>query len=60
MMNIDYTEVVRLAKKIDSENASQLAEIFIQLLNIEYASRHKSRPKITQQLTNILDQMETE
>ena len=59
-MNIEYAEMVRLAEEIDSENASQLAEIFIQLLQIEYASRHKSRPKITQQLTNILDEMETE
>ena len=59
-MNIDHTEVVRLAKKIDSENGSQLAEIFLQLLNVEYASRHKSRPRITQQLTNILDELETE
>ena len=60
MMNIEYTEVVRLAEEIDSENASQLAEIFIQLLNIEYASRHKSRPKIIQQFTEILDKMESE
>jgi hypothetical protein len=59
-MNIEYTEVVRLAEEIDSENASQLAEIFIQLLNIEYASRHKSRPKIIQQFTEILDKMESE
>ena len=60
MMNIEYTEVVRLAEEIDSENASQLAEIFIQLLQIEYASRHKSRPKIIQQFTEILDKMEGE
>ena len=60
MMNIEYAEVVRLAEEIDSENASQLAEIFIQLLNIEYASRHKSRPKIIQQFTEILDKMESE
>ena len=59
-MNIEYTEVVRLAEEIDSENALQLAEIFIQLLNIEYASRHKSRPKIIQQFTEILDKMESE
>ncbi len=59
-MNIEYTEVVRLAEEIDSENASQLAEIFIQLLQIEYASRHKSRPKIIQQFTEILDKMEGE
>ena len=59
-MNIEYAEVVRLAKEIDSENASQLAEIFIQLLQIEYASRHKSRPKIIQQFTEILDKMEGE
>ncbi len=59
-MNIEYTEVVRLAEEIDSENASQLAEIFIQLLQIEYASRHKSRPKIIQQFTEILDKMESE
>ncbi len=59
-MNIEYTEVVRLAEEIDSENALQLAEIFIQLLNIEYASRHKSRPKIIQQFTEILDKMEGE
>ena len=59
-MNIDYTEVVRLAKEIDSENASQLAEVFIQLLNIEYASRHKSRPRIIEQFTNVLDEMENE
>ncbi len=59
-MNIEYTEMVRLAEEIDSENASQLAEIFIQLLQIEYASRHKSRPKIIQQFTEILDKMEGE
>ena len=59
-MNIEYTEVVRLAEEIDSENASQLAEIFIQLLQTEYASRHKSRPKIIQQFTEILDKMEGE
>ena len=56
MMNIDYTEVVRLAKEIDPENSSQLAEIFLQLLNIEYASRHKSRPRIIEQFTNVLDE----
>ncbi|MFL2957162.1 MAG: hypothetical protein ACJZ39_06895 [Candidatus Thalassarchaeaceae archaeon] len=60
MMNIEYAEMVRLAEEIDSENASQLAEIFIQLLQIEYASRHKSRPKIIQQFTEILDKMEGE
>ncbi len=59
-MNIEYAEMVRLAEEIDSENASQLAEIFIQLLQIEYASRHKSRPKIIQQFTEILDKMEGE
>ncbi len=59
-MNIEYAEMVRLAEEIDSENALQLAEIFIQLLNIEYASRHKSRPKIIQQFTEILDKMEGE
>ena len=55
-MNIEYAEVVRLAKEIDSENAPQLAEIFIQLLQIEYASRHKSRPRIIEQFTNVLDE----
>ena len=59
-MNIEYAEMVRLAEDIDSENASQLAEIFIRLLQIEYASRHKSRPKIIQQFTEILDKMEGE
>ena len=59
-MNIEYAEMVRLAEEIDSENASQLAEIFIRLLQIEYASRHKSRPKIIQQFTEILDKMEGE
>ena len=59
-MNIEYAEMIRLAEEIDSENASQLAEIFIQLLQIEYASRHKSRPKIIQQFTEILDKMEGE
>ena len=59
-MNIEYAEMVRLAEEIDSENASQLAEIFIQLLQIEYASRHKSRPKIIQQFTEIMDKMESE
>ena len=59
-MNIEYAEMVRLAEEIDSENASQLAEIFIRLLQIEYASRHKSRPKIIQQFTEILDKMESE
>ena len=55
-MNIEYTEVVRLAKEIDPENSSQLAEIFLQLLNIESASRHKSRPRIIEQFTNVLDE----
>ena len=59
-MNIEYAEMVRLAEEIDSENAPQLAEIFIQLLQIEYASRHKSRPKIIQQFTEIMDKMEGE
>jgi hypothetical protein len=55
-MNIDWDELVSLAKEIDSEDSESLAKLFIDLLQKEYSSRHKKKHNLVMDFTNLIDQ----
>ncbi len=54
-MNLDPSEVVRLAKQIDEENGESLAELFLELLELEHSARHKKRVNLQKGYREIID-----
>ena len=57
-MKLDESKIARMANKELGSNGDELAKIFIQMIDIEYNSRHQSRPKMVKQLSEMLDSME--
>ena len=59
-MKLDESEIAIMANREIDSNGDELAKIFIQMIDIEYNSRHHSRPKMVKLLSEILDSMEGE
>lgn len=57
-MNLDETNLTKLAEKVSKKSSDKLAKAFVELLDVEFSSRHHSRPRIMQKLTEIIDDME--
>ncbi len=57
-MKLDESEIAKMANKEFGSNGDELAKIFIQMIDIEYNSRHQSRPKMVKLLSEMLDSME--
>ena len=54
-MIVDDDTVKSLARQIDSEETQSLAELFIQLLELEHSARHQSRPRLVKNFTEKID-----
>ncbi len=54
-MNLDPSEVIRLAKQIDGENGESLAELFLELLELEHSARHKKRMSLQKGYRELID-----
>lgn len=59
-MKLDELKIARLAKEKISSDGDELAKIFIQMIDVEYNSRHQSRPKMVKLFSKMLDSMEGE
>lgn len=59
-MKLDESEIAKIANRELGANGDELANVLIQMINIEYSSRHHSRPKMVKLLSEILDSMEGE
>ena len=57
-MKLDESKIAKMANQELGSNGDELAKIFIQMIDIEYNSRHQSRPKMVKQLSEMLDSME--
>ena len=57
-MKLDESEIAKMANQELGSNGDELAKIFIQMIDIEYNSRHQSRPKMVKQLSEMLDSMD--
>ncbi len=55
-MNLDEDEVSRLAELVDSGDAESLAKIFLSLLEVEHAARHKKRPRLVKSYQEAIDE----
>ena len=54
-MNLDPSEVRRLAASLDSESGDALADLFLQLLELEHDARHQKRPRLIQKFQDCID-----
>ena len=54
-MEIDEETARALAAKVDPENPSELADLFIQMLAEEHTARHQSRPRLVRRFTERID-----
>jgi len=54
-VNLDPSEVRRLAASLDSESGDALADLFLQLLELEHDARHQKRPRLIQKFTDGID-----
>ncbi len=54
-MNLNEDEVSRLAELVDSRDAESLAKIFVSLLEVEHAARHKKRPRLVKSYEEVID-----
>ena len=59
-MKLDESKIAEIANLEFGSNGDELAKIIIQMIDIEYSSRHQSRPKMVNLLSEILDSMEGE
>ncbi|MAT00248.1 MAG: hypothetical protein CML41_01895 [Rhodobacteraceae bacterium] len=59
-MKLDESKIAEIANLEFGSNGDELAKIIIQMIDIEYSSRHQSRPKMVKLLSEILDSMEGE
>ena len=59
-MKLDESKIAEIANLEFGSNGDELAKIIIQMIDIEYSSRHHSRPKMVKLLSEILDSMEGE
>ena len=57
-MKLDESKIAKMANQELGSNGDELAKIFIQMIDIEYNSRHQSRPKMVKQLSEMLDSMD--
>ena len=59
-MKLDESKIAKMANKEIDSNGDELAKIFIQMIGIEFSSRHHSRPRMVKLLSELLDSMEGE
>ncbi len=55
-MNLDIEEIRALAATIDDGNSDSLADLFIQLLEIENEARHLRRPRLVKKYNEAIDE----
>jgi|TARA_B110001454_G_scaffold152259_1_gene141656 hypothetical protein len=55
-MDLDESEVIELAKKIDHDKGEELAKLFIQLLDLEKMAKHQKRPRLVQKFIEAIDE----
>ena len=55
-MEVDRDTVVKIAGTIDSERAGSLADLLLDLLELEYASRHHKKPNLVTKFVDNIDQ----
>jgi hypothetical protein len=55
-MNIDWQDLNSMAKIIDSEDSESLAKLLIDLLQEEYAARHKKRSNLVSIFSDLIDE----
>ena len=54
-MNLDWDEIIILAKEIDSKDYESLAKLFIDLLQQEYTCRNKKKHNLVSDFTSLID-----
>ena len=54
-MNLDQSEVSRLAKLVEASDSESIASMFVSLLEIEHAARHKKRPRLVKSYEEVID-----
>ena len=55
-MELDRDTILSLAKEIDPVNFNRLTDLFLEMVELEHSSRHKSRPGITKKLAELIDE----
>ena len=54
-MELDRDSILSLAKEIDPVNFDKLTDLFLEMVELEHSSRHKSKPGITRKLSELID-----
>ena len=54
-MNIDQNEIGELADKVDPEGGPELADLFLSILELELAARHKKQPRLLPEYEKLID-----
>ena len=55
-MDLDEQEVIEMAKQIDPDRGEELANLFIQLLELEKQAMHQKRPQLVKKFIEAIDQ----
>mgnify|MGYP005655067869 FL=1 len=57
-MEIDWDELIAMSRGVEDKNPESLAKLFIDLLQKEYAARHKKRNNLIKDYSQIIDSEE--
>ena len=55
-MNIDPSDIKKLASNVDSEDGDSLADLFLSLLEMEHNARHQKKPLLIKKFTQKIDE----
>ena len=55
-MEVDRGEVIRIAGSVGSESPEELADLLLELIELEYASRHHKRPNLVGKFVELIDE----
>jgi len=55
-MNIDWQELNLMAQEIDPKDSESLAKLLTDILQKEYAARHKKRSNLIKIFSDIIDE----
>jgi len=54
-LDVDKDAIAEIAGSVDSENPGPLAELLLELMELEYDARHHKRPSLVKKFVDRID-----
>jgi len=54
-LDVDKEAIVEIASTIDSENPDSLANLLVELMELEYEARHHKKPSLVRKFVDQID-----